>query len=365
MSRLELQQLSKRFGKVTAVDDLSLAVEAGEFVVLVGPSGCGKTTTLRMIAGLERADSGQVVIGDRQVDRLPPNERNVAMVFQDDALQPHLTIERNLEFGLRARGASREQIRQKVASAASRAGIEGLLKRRPQELSGGERQRAAVARALARSADVLLFDEPLSNLDAPTRYELRNELKRWREDMPGAVVYVTHDQAEALALADRVAVMRAGRIIQQGSPREIYEQPNSQFVAEFIGSPSMNILPGKLRQQSSRSEFHVGDQLLVLSGQSSAGEPIGKTVQNEEVHLGIRPEHIQLTEPQTPQATEGTVTLVQYNGHETLIECQLEACCFVVRTPDARGIQPGLRVGLRLPLERCYFFDIQSGAALR
>ena len=252
MSELELKGVSKSFGSVEVVRDINLSVDDGEFVVFVGPSGCGKSTLLRMIAGLEKVGGGEIRIGARDVTDIDPSERGVAMVFQSYALYPHMSVEENIGFGLRMNGMSKSEVRGKVAEAASILHLEGLLKRKPRELSGGQRQRVAIGRAIVRKPEVFLFDEPLSNLDAELRVQMRLEITKLHQAMGATMIYVTHDQTEAMTLADKIVVLRSGRVEQIGTPLEVYDDPDNAFVAGFIGSPKMNFLPARRRGDARR-----------------------------------------------------------------------------------------------------------------
>src|SRR6266540_1491945 len=289
VAEILLEGLTKTYpgGKVPAVQDVSLAVGDREFVVLLGPSGCGKTTLLRMIAGLEYPDAGNVVIGDRDVTDLPPRKREIAMVFQSYAVFPHLTVFENIAFGLRMRRRPGPEVKQRVERAAGLLQLDPLLARYPAQLSGGQRQRVAVARAIVMEPSVLLMDEPLSNLDALLRLQFRAELKRLLQDVQTTTVYVTHDQLEALSLGDRIAVMRDGRIVQVGDPMAVYDQPANQFVGTFIGAPPMNFLLGAVSAEDGHSRVAIGDQ--VLRGPAGLAEAAGG-----EVLVGIRAENIQV-----------------------------------------------------------------------
>ncbi|HEU5474504.1 MAG TPA: ABC transporter ATP-binding protein [Actinophytocola sp.] len=306
MAGIELTGLSTVYPNgVRAVDSLDVSIKDGEFFALLGPSGCGKTTLLRTIAGLEPATSGTVSIGARDVTRVEPGQRRVAMVFQDYALFPHMSVAENIAYPLRVRRAPRPRQREVAARTAADLGLDGLLERRPGQLSGGQQQRVALARAIAVSADVLLLDEPLSNLDARLRLEARTFLKRLQRELGLTTVFVTHDQAEALALADRIAVMEAGRIRQLGSPREIFQRPGSTFVANFIGSTPMNLLPGAVRS---------GAVEVAGTSLTEVDLPDGT-----EVVVGIRPEYLTLGEEGIP----GTVSIVENLGITSLVtlEC--------------------------------------------
>ena len=251
MASVTLQDLSKRFDKVTAVNQINLEIPDKEFVVFVGPSGCGKTTTLRMIAGLEETSDGTILIGDRVVNDVPPKDRNIAMVFQNYALYPHMDVYKNMAFGLKLRRTPKPEIDRRVREAARILGIEGLLNRKPRELSGGQRQRVAVGRAIVRQPEVFLFDEPLSNLDAKLRVQMRSELIKLHYQLEATMIYVTHDQVEAMTMGDRIVIMNNGEIQQVGAPMDVYDHPGHMFVAGFIGSPAMNFFQGKLTAQNS------------------------------------------------------------------------------------------------------------------
>jgi multiple sugar transport system ATP-binding protein len=289
VAQLAIQGLKKSYGRVEALKGIDLEVAAGEFCVFVGPSGCGKSTLLRSIAGLEEIDAGQVRIGDRVVNNLRPRDRNIAMVFQNYALYPYLSVFENIAFGLRARRRPQAEIQRKVNAAAELLGIEELLQRKPRQLSGGQRQRVAIGRAIVREADVFLFDEPLSNLDAQLRDEMRVEIKRLHREIGKTMVYVTHDQIEAMTLADRIVLLNHGVIEQQGAPLDLFERPVSRFVAAFLGSPQMNFLPVTLARDGGRAMVQVAPGVaLPLAGRAEAALPADGT----EVTLGIRPEHI-------------------------------------------------------------------------
>jgi len=288
MAEVKLEKVTKVFpGDVKAVDGISLHIADQEFVVLVGPSGCGKSTTLRMVAGLEEVTDGQIWIGGRMVIDVPPKDRDIAMVFQSYALYPHMTVYKNMAFGLKLRRVPKQEIDDRVRHAARILGIEELLNRRPKALSGGQRQRVAVGRAIVRDPACFLFDEPLSNLDAKLRLETRAELKRLHRRLRTTTIYVTHDQEEAMTLGDRVVVMSEGRIQQCGAPLEVFRHPSNRFVAEFVGTPPMNLLDGRLVSENGDAFFEGGGVRLAL------GQSLGQTVQgssNSQVVLGLRPE---------------------------------------------------------------------------
>ncbi|WP_117212232.1 ABC transporter ATP-binding protein [Allorhizocola rhizosphaerae] len=329
MAGIEISALTKEFpGGVQALNGLDLSIADGEFFALLGPSGCGKTTLLRTIAGLETPTSGSVRIGDRDVTRLPPGARNVAMVFQDYALFPHMTIEDNIAYPLKIRRQARETRLKHAHDVGSQLGLDGLMRRRPAELSGGQQQRVALARAVACHPSAFLFDEPLSNLDARLRLEARTFLKRLQRQLGVTTVFVTHDQAEALALADRIAVMEAGRIRQIGTPREVFGRPANTFVAGFIGSTPMNLLPGVVRDGA---VLVAAQQLSVLD------------VPDGEVVVGVRPEYVAVTE-NGPLA--GAVATVENLGTSSLVTVDVDGLSIGAVVPEDREVEPGTRVAL-------------------
>ena len=321
MSQITFENVVKRFGSVVAVDHVSLTIGEGEFVALLGPSGCGKTTTLRLIAGLEIADNGRITIGDRDVTYLAPAARDVAMVFQDYALYPHMTILENIGYPLKVRGIGKQERAERVTEVARELQIANLLERRPSQLSGGQQQRASVARAVVHQAVAFLFDEPLSNLDAQLRLEARAFLKHLQNELGATSVYVTHDQAEAMALADRIVVMRLGKIMQIGAPLDVYRNPTNTFVASFIGSPPMNLLSGKAL--IGQGQFVMDDGETVIDMHQVYQRLSNPPQENESITLGIRPEHITIhTEPQ-PFAIPSKLYVVQPMGGETLVNVRV------------------------------------------
>jgi multiple sugar transport system ATP-binding protein len=380
MASVSLAGVSKVFpGDVQALDRVHLEVQEGEFVVLVGPSGCGKTTLLRLVAGLERPSEGTIHIAGQVVNQRPPKERDVAMVFQGHALYPHLTVYRNLAFGLslRKRGAwwsaamgrllgtaaarqNAAEIEEKVRSTARRLGIEDLLQRLPGELSGGQRQRVALGRALVRRPAVCLFDEPLSNLDAQLRAEMRRELKMLHQQQPATTLYVTHDQAEAMTLGSRIAVMRNGGIEQLGAPLELYDRPINRFVAGFLGSPSMNFLSGQLATIGDSINFvgRGGAIPLDKSAASRVQQYIGRRM-----WLGIRPEHVRLGSDPAAKAPSGSVLAVESLGDSCIVHLELEA--FAERITAKTYVRVPANTGHRVPVEfdsqRLQLFDPDTG----
>ena len=323
MAKVELRHLWKRFGEVAAVEDFSLATSDGEFIVFVGPSGCGKTTTMRIIAGLETATEGQVLFDDKDVSDDLPRDRDIAMVFQNYALFPHLNVFSNMAFGMRLRKVDKAEIDERVHRAAQILGIEDLLQRRPKELSGGQRQRVALGRAIVREPRVFLMDEPLSNLDAALRMEMRAEIIKLQERLGVTTFYVTHDQVEALSMGDRIVVMRRGRIQQVGTPTALYEQPQNTYVASFIGSPPMNFLQGKA--EGDRIVLAAEGTSLPLSGAPRAALA---RASSDEITVGVRPEHIVFSDRAAESGAfsiEGAVDTVEPLGHTTLVRAKMRS----------------------------------------
>jgi ABC-type sugar transport system ATPase subunit len=350
----------KRFGPVTAVDDLTLEIGSGEFVVLVGPSGCGKTTALRMLAGLEPVTAGRIRIGDRDVERLPPRQRDVAMVFQDYALYPQMSVYKNLAFGLETRKVPRDEVRRLVTNAAGRLGLDSLLDRKPRQLSGGQRQRVALGRALVRQPQVFLMDEPLSNLDAKLRVEMRAEIKALQRETGVTTVFVTHDQVEAMTMGDRIAVMRAGVLEQLGDPHEVYNRPANVFVASFIGSPAMTFGRFAVTRENGRMRLRAGAIELEHDG-AAARTP-------REVIAGVRPEHVRpwrgdggLLGP-----FSGRVESIEALGRETFVGVQAgDNLNYVVRFDGASSHQIGEPLEFGIERGRVFLFDPASEAAIR
>jgi sn-glycerol 3-phosphate transport system ATP-binding protein len=333
MSDVHLNAVVKNWGTTRAVDRVSLHVNSGELVALLGPSGCGKSTTLRLIAGLEAADEGEIHIGGRDVTRLPPAQRGVAMVFQSYALFPHLTVAENIVFGLQVRRVPVAERKRRLDAAAELLGLGALLDRRPAQLSGGQRQRVALGRAIVAEAAVCLMDEPLSNLDAQLRQQMRQEIRALQQRLGMTLIYVTHDQTEAMTMADKVVLMRAGRIEQHGSPAELYERPASTFVAGFIGCPAMNLLPGAAAR---------------------AGDPA------DSILIGVRPEHIALCEP--GRGLPAQLETIEYLGAESMLICRHDdAHRITVRMPGRVTAGIGERVGLVWPTDAEHRFARDHG----
>lgn len=313
MASLSLRNINKRFGKVHVLHDLDLEIQDGEFVVFVGPSGCGKSTLLRLIAGLETISDGEMYIGNDLVNELSPRERGIAMVFQSYALYPHMSVYKNMAFGLKIDGKNKAQIDQKIQDAASKLQLDKLLDRKPGQLSGGQRQRVAIGRAIVRDPKVFLFDEPLSNLDAALRLKMRIEIARLQKMLNTTTIYVTHDQVEAMTLADKIVVMNGGKIEQVGAPMELYHRPQNKFVAGFIGSPAMNFLPATVSQTQETGS------LLTLENQQTTHLPLRDLAQGTKLTLGIRPEHLTLDSQGADLMIEGQVESVERMGDMTYI----------------------------------------------
>ena len=352
---ISLQHLTKAFGSTIVVDDLSLEINDGEFVVLLGPSGCGKTTTLRMIAGLEQATSGDILIDGQRVNELPPPRRDIAMVFQSYALYPHMTVADNIGYPLRVRKLDQTQIETQVRETAALLEIEALLSRRPRDLSGGERQRVALARAIVRHPRAFLMDEPLSNLDAKLRLQMRGELKHLQHRLGTTTVYVTHDQAEAMTLGHRVAVMNKGRLQQFAAPLDIYNRPANRFVAEFVGSPSMNFLDGEVDSQTGN---FIAGELTLNPDQAQL-----TTVRGVEgkVTLGIRPEHVQVSLAQNNGWQRASVYVSELMGSETFVFLEMGAQRIIARASGDFRVETGSTVWVELDMSKAHFFDPSSG----
>jgi ABC-type sugar transport system ATPase subunit len=356
MASLKLQGLQKQFGTVRAVENVDLLIEDGEFVALLGPSGCGKTTTLRMIAGLELPNGGSIHIGEKEATLLPPRERDVAMVFQDYALYPHMTVLENVGYPLKVRGISPADIKARVTQVAEQLQIGELLERRPGQLSGGQQQRVALARAVVHKAQLTLYDEPLSNLDTKLRLESRGFLKRLQHEMGVTSVYVTHDQAEAMALADRIVVMNLGRVMQVGTPMEIYRRPANTFVASFIGSPPMNLMPCTLDRDARSIVFDTGDVLQLNNLPAS----FHRASQKGQVSLGIRPEHIKLHVNPSQGTIPARLYVTQMLGKETLITVSIgRHLVSVTMDTDAMLPMPD-DLWLEFNTDRMFFYDSEG-----
>ncbi len=364
MAQVTLKDLNKKYDEVHAVKNVNLTIRDKEFMVFVGPSGCGKTTTLRMVAGLEEITSGEIMIGDRVVNDLPPKDRDIAMVFQNYALYPHMSVYDNMAFGLKMRKFPKPEIEKRVREAAEILGIQELLKRKPRQLSGGQRQRVAVGRAIVRHPQVFLFDEPLSNLDAKLRVQMRVELKRLHERLETTAIYVTHDQVEAMTLGSRVVVMKDGFVQQVGEPMEIYSRPQNKFVAGFIGSPAMNFVPstiaeqgGALYAESAGVKLRVpADRVASLGGYK--GQP---------VTVGIRPEDLRVAAPGEALDTsfDAVVEVVEPLGAEILLDTSMGGQSVVARVDPTVRAKPHEKIRLAFVPERIHFFDATTEAVVK
>ena len=364
MAKVTLEKVSKFYGDVEAVKKIDLEISDNEFLVLVGPSGCGKSSTLRMIAGLEEIDEGKIIIGDKTVNELEPRERNVSMVFQNYALYPHMTVEENLGFSLKIAGMQKIDIDKRVSEAAGILDIEEFLQRKPAQLSGGQRQRVAMGRAIVRRPDVFLFDEPLSNLDAKLRNQMRTEIKRLHQKVETTIVYVTHDQVEAMTLADRIVIMKDGIIEQIGTPLELFETPATKFVATFIGSPSMNII-------SSTIEKDQGKHVMKTEDGISIPVPVSKqdTVkEGQKISFGFRAEDIVPlkfgNKPSQSWDYKSKVNLSEPLGTETLIFTDFGKIEIVSRMFTPELVKAGDELDFALNLDRTYLFDDETSKAL-
>ncbi|SMX40939.1 ABC transporter ATP-binding protein [Maliponia aquimaris] len=352
MSGVTLNDVVKRYGTVQVIHGVDLAIKDGEFCVFVGPSGCGKSTLLRMVAGLEETTEGRITIGERDVTRLDPAERGVAMVFQTYALYPHMTVEQNMGFGLKMNGHPKAEIRAKVAEASRILKLDDYLARKPAALSGGQRQRVAIGRAIVRGPEVFLFDEPLSNLDAELRVEMRVEIARLHKEIGATMIYVTHDQVEAMTLADKIVVLRDGRIEQVGAPLELYRNPDNRFVAGFIGSPAMNFLSATVRGG--------GVEAPALGG--SLTLPVTLPADGTAVTLGIRPEHLAID----PNGQTFTVELTEALGGVSYAYLRAETGeRMIVEERGDERVEEGAQVGVTLDPARAYLFDQKTEQRIR
>jgi multiple sugar transport system ATP-binding protein len=346
MAQVAIRDISKAFGAVQILHGVSVDIADGEFVVLVGPSGCGKSTLLRMVAGLEAVTSGAIIIGDRMVNHLPPGKRDIAMVFQNYALYPHKTVAQNMAFALKLRGADQAVIAERVRRAAEILDLGPYLDRYPRQLSGGQRQRVAMGRAIVRDPKVFLFDEPLSNLDAKLRVQMRAEIKELHQRLKTTTIYVTHDQIEAMTMADKIVVMQAGRIEQMGAPLELFDRPVNVFVAGFIGSPSMNMLKGKVEGGS----VMVDGASLPFSGSHAVSE-------GQEVLYGVRPEHFEIAEDGLP----ARISVVEPTGSETTVVLRFGESEIVALFRERHDFKPGETLHLKPRKDLVHLFDPQSG----
>jgi len=366
MAEVNLRRIVKKYDEVEAVRGIDLDIADHEFVVLVGPSGCGKSTTLRMIAGLEDITDGEILIGGDVVNDVPPKDRDIAMVFQNYALYPHMTVEQNMSFGLRLKRFPKAEIRKRVDEAARILDIKELLARKPRQLSGGQRQRVAMGRAIVRNPKVFLFDEPLSNLDAKLRVQMRTEIKKVHQQVRTTTVYVTHDQVEAMTLADRVVVMNHGIIEQVGTPNQLYHDPKTRFVAGFIGSPAMNFIPCRMEGTSDGLSIRLTDQLAFPVPPSRAEHYRGH-VQNGKLLLGLRPEHIteagsHLEPGETP--FEARLDVTEPMGMETLVYFPINGTQVCGRVNPNAGARDGAALRLAANLNNMHLIDDATGKVI-
>ncbi len=358
MATVTLQNLKKSFGKVDVIHGVDIDIADGEFIVIVGPSGCGKSTLLRMIAGLETITAGEIKINDEVVNKLEPADRDIAMVFQNYALYPHMTVYKNMAYGLKIRRMPKAEIEQRVHRAAEILELTELLDRKPRQLSGGQRQRVAMGRCIVREPKVFLFDEPLSNLDAKLRVQMRLEIRKLHEDLKITSIYVTHDQVEAMTLGDRLIVMDDGRAAQIGSPLEVYERPATKFVAGFIGSPAMNFIEAHLNADGSTVELTENINLAHANDIPSAY--LGK-----EVVLGVRPEHFEIAEAHSGMLSLG-VDHVEVLGADTLVHGHFgeDRTMLTVRLPDVHHFQKHTPLSINVPSRKLHLFDKDTGSRI-
>ena len=362
MAEVKLENISKHFSEVVAVDNFNLSIKDKEFVVLVGPSGCGKTTTLRMIAGLEEITSGNIFIGDRLINRLPAKDRNIAMVFQNYALYPHMTVYQNMAFGLEMRKTPKDEVKKRVEEAAEILGIQDLLMRKPKQLSGGQRQRVAVGRAIVRKPGVFLFDEPLSNLDAKLRVQTRVELKKLHERLDTTAVYVTHDQVEAMTMGDRLVVMKDGFIQQVGTPLELYYTPANRFVAGFIGSPAMNFFEAELTGSGDSMSLETTRFKIDLPSEKAR---LIKGYRERKVIVGIRPEDLLEARDHVPGKTiPATVEVVEPIGSETYVNVNAEGIALIAGLGRKTEVKPHQSIVLEPTVDFLHLFDIRDEKAI-
>ena len=353
MASVELRQVRKSFGSTPVVQGVDVSIADGEFVVLVGPSGCGKSTLLRMIAGLEDITSGEIRIGDRVVNDVPPKQRDIAMVFQNYALYPHMKVIDNMAFSMKLAGRSQEAIRERVDNAAKILGLTDYLDRYPRQLSGGQRQRVAMGRAIVRDPQVFLFDEPLSNLDAKLRVQMRTEIKELHQRLKTTSVYVTHDQIEAMTMADKIVVMNSGRVEQIGSPLDLYDQPANLFVAGFIGSPAMNFLSGKLVTKWGGRGVQIAPDCMLPA-------PANSEADGSDVVMGVRPEHLDIG----ASGVKAQVIVVEPTGADTQVYCRIAGQSVTAVSRERHTFRPGDTIDLNPAEGKSYLFNPTSGARI-
>jgi len=353
MASVELKQVRKSFGSTQVVHGVDVSISDGEFVVLVGPSGCGKSTLLRMIAGLEEISAGEIRIGDRMVNNLPPKQRDIAMVFQNYALYPHMKVIDNMAFSMKLAGRSQDEIRERVDKAAKILGLTDYLDRYPRQLSGGQRQRVAMGRAIVRDPQVFLFDEPLSNLDAKLRVQMRTEIKELHQRLKTTSVYVTHDQIEAMTMADKIVVMNGGKVEQIGTPLDLYDHPANLFVAGFIGSPAMNFLSGRLVTEGARRGVQIAQGCVLPA-------PANREADGRDVIIGVRPEHFDIGE----SCVKAQIVVVEPTGADTQMYCRIAGQDITAVSRERHTFRPGETIDLRPIDGKSYLFDPASGARI-
>ena len=357
MAGVSFRDVRKSFGETVVIHGVTVDVADGEFVVIVGPSGCGKSTLLRMVAGLETITAGEIAIGERVVNELEPKDRDIAMVFQNYALYPHMSVRENMAYGLKIRRMASADIEAQVKRAAEILELGPFLDRKPRALSGGQRQRVAMGRAIVRDPKVFLFDEPLSNLDAKLRVAMRAEIKALHQRLKTTTVYVTHDQVEAMTMADRIVVMHDGRIEQIGQPLELYDHPDNLFVAQFIGSPAMNVVSGRVKRTDGAAAVDTGDGVLWPLQQSPGGD-------GQQVAYGVRPGDLTLTSPGAANSVTGEIVVVEPTGAETELLIQAGQAQVILVTHGRPDVNPGDRVGLTVEPGKVHVFDQGTGARL-
>ncbi|MDQ0468971.1 sn-glycerol-3-phosphate ABC transporter ATP-binding protein UgpC [Labrys wisconsinensis] len=356
MTEIAMRKVRKSYGRTEIVHGVDLEIRQGEFIVVLGPSGCGKSTLLRMVAGLEEITSGEIAIGGTVVNRLEPRQRGCAMVFQNYALYPHMTVAGNIGYALKVARVPKAERQARVLKVATSLGLETMLDRKPAALSGGQRQRVAMGRAMIREPKVFLFDEPLSNLDARLRVQMRAEIRRLHQRLGTTSIFVTHDQVEAMTLADRLVVMNQGRVEQVGTPSAVFTTPATRFVAGFIGSPPMNLLDGEV--EADGAFVFAGRHRIALAGSAS------QALRGQKLTLGVRPEAIAIGPPDTPGSLQATVDFVEDLGTGRIVQTDLDGMPFAVAIADARSLSPGQPVGLSVPPDAAHLFSRESGLRL-
>jgi sn-glycerol 3-phosphate transport system ATP-binding protein len=356
MAPISIRNVKKTYGKTAVVHGVDLEIASGEFIVILGPSGCGKSTLLRMVAGLEEISDGEIAINGTVVNQLEPRQRGCAMVFQNYALYPHMTVAENIGYALKVSGISKAERRQRVEAVAKALSLEPYLDRRPMALSGGQRQRVAIGRAMIREPKVFLFDEPLSNLDAKLRIAMRAEIRRLHRPLGTTSIFVTHDQNEAMTLADRIVVMNAGKVEQVGTPEEVYHFPSSRFVAGFVGSPAMNLLEGRVNEAGA----FVYDQGRIISLPAEQGQALS----GKRVVLGVRAEAAKLVSPETPGALPATADFIEELGASRVVHTDFDGLPFAVALTGTANCRPGDRVGILIDPQAIHLYSADTGASL-